>query len=341
MKDWQIPVLLLFITISNISPIALSAKKKNVVKVSNIEVPEAPKHSTNFSKHGDSWPLFPTVPNPEIPLAMAFAGEKIDLDRLDMFERLDRELTSMTYGHSNILLTLKRANRYFPMIVPILKKYDVPEDFVYLAAIESYLNVRAYSGAKAAGMWQILEGTARQYGLEVSDEVDERYDPEKATVAAAKYLKAAYRKYGDWTTVAASYNAGMGRISRELKSQIASNSFDLYLNDETSRYVFRILAMREIFSAPKAYGYSLTARQLYQPINYKEVEVSGAVESWSSWAKDYNITFMQLRELNPWIRRKSLTNAAGKTYKVKIPLENELYRSKRNFKAYNKKWVSE
>lgn len=282
---------------------------------------------------------FSNIYNPKIPMSVNFAGNKIDLDRLDLFERFDREFTSMIFGHSNTLLTLKRANRFYPEIIPILKKYNVPEDFFYLAAIESMFNIRAISGARAAGLWQLMPETARQYGLEVTDDVDERYDPIKSTIAAAKYLTNGYRKYGDWATVAASYNAGMGRISKELEAQLTESSLDLYLNEETSRYVFRILAMKIILENPKEYGFNVAVDQLYQPVRYKEVTVDSSVSSWSEWAKKYNISFLQLKELNPWIRSKSLRNQNSKSYVIKIPLKNELYRSTRDFKAYNKKWA--
>ena len=283
--------------------------------------------------------VFTEMVNPEIPMKATLAGETVNLDRIDMAERLDRELTSIVYGHSNTSLVLKRANRYFPMIAPILEQNGVPLDFIYLAAIESSLNVRAYSRANAAGLWQFLAATAKQYGLEVNDEVDERYHPEKSTLAACKYLKAGYKKYGHWATVAASYNAGMGRISGALEKQLVDNSFDLYLNEETSRYVFRFLAMKMVLENPRAYGYCLTAKQLYQPIACKEEAVSGSVASWSQWARDRGISYAQLRELNPWIRASSLTNKAKKTYTVKIPITTELYRSKRKHTVWNKKWV--
>ena len=174
----------------------------------------------------------------------------------------------------------------------------------------------------------------------MNDEVDERYHPEKSTVAACKYLKAGYKKYGHWATVAASYNAGMGRISGALEKQLVDNSFDLYLNEETSRYVFRFLAMKMVLENPRTYGYRLTAKQLYQPIACKEEAVSGSVASWSQWARERGISYAQLRELNPWIRASSLTNKAKKTYMVKIPIATELYRSKRKFTVWNKKWVN-
>ena len=286
-----------------------------------------------------SGPVFSTTASPDIPGSVTFAGEKISFDRLDMAERLDRELTGVIYGQTTTELCFKRANRYFPALAQILKDQGVPMDFLYLAVTESSMDYNAYSSAKAAGMWQLLAGTARDYGLEVSDDVDERYDPEKSTVAACKYLKAAYKKYGHWPTVAASYNAGMQRLSNELSKQQVENSFDLYLVQETSRYVFRIIAYKLVMEAPKRYGYRFSRKNLWQPVSYTTVEVTGSVANWVDWAKARGITYAQLREANPWIRSTKLTNPAGKTYKVRIPKQSDLYRSKRSFTAYNKEWV--
>lgn len=278
--------------------------------------------------------------NPTTPKKVKFADVAIDLDRIDMAERLDRELTAMMYTHGNTLLTIKRANRYFPVMAPILKANDVPTDLLCLACIESYLNTRALSGAKAAGMWQFMPATAKEYGLEVNDYVDERYHVEKATEAACKYLKAAYAKYGNWESAAASYNGGMGRISSELSSQMAQSAYDLYLTDETSRYMFRLLAMKMILDKPSRYGYHLTEDQLYQPIEYDSVEVTDSIDSWPQWAIDHGTTYMILREHNPWIRAKSLPNKSGKTYVVLIPKETSLYRSSQHHhKTYNSNWV--
>ena len=293
-----------------------------------------------YSKTGTSAsPVFSTTASPDIPMSVTFAGETISFDRLDMAERLDRELTSIIYGQTTTELCFKRANRYFPVLAKILKEQNVPLDFLYLAVTESSMDYNAYSSAKAAGMWQLLAGTGRDYGLEVTDEVDERYDPEKSTVAACKYLKAAYKKYGHWPTVAASYNAGMGKISSELSKQRVDNSFDLYLVQETSRYVFRIIAYKLLMESPKRYGYRFSRKHLYQPVSYTTVEVAGAVASWVDWAKDRGITYAQLREANPWIRSTKLTNASGKTYQVRIPKQSDLYRSKRTNSVYNKDWV--
>ncbi len=284
-------------------------------------------------------PVFSTAASPDIPMSVTFAGEKISVDRLDMAERLDRELTGIIYGHTTTQLCFKRANRYFPALAAILKEQGVPLDFLYLAVTESSMDYNAYSSARAAGLWQFLAGTGRDYGLEVNDEVDERYDPEKSTVAACKYLKAAYKKYGHWPTVAASYNAGMQRISNEMSSQKVDNSFDLYLVQETSRYVFRIIAYKLVMESPKRYGYRFSRKNLWQPVAYTTVDVTGSVPSWIDWARSKGLTYAQLREANPWIRSTRLTNSAGKTYKVRIPKKDELYRSKRKFTVYNKDWV--
>ena len=215
----------------------------------------------------------------------------------------------------------------------------MPEDLIYLAVAESSLDPTALSPAKAAGIWQFMPATGKQYGLEVNDDVDERYDIEKETVAACKYLRNSYSKYHNWATVCASYNAGSGKISSELSNQQVNNSFDLRLVSETSRYVFRIIAYKIFLENPKRYGYRIHADQLYQPIECDIVEVSTPVGDWVSWAKNHGLTYAQLRDANPWIRSTKLPNASGKVYKVKVPRESSLYRSKTEKSVYNRNWV--
>ncbi|MBD5354692.1 MAG: lytic transglycosylase domain-containing protein [Bacteroides sp.] len=285
--------------------------------------------------------VYSEVINPRIPSKLKFADQTIDLDRTDRWERLDRELTSMVYTHGNTLLAIKRANRYFPMLAPLLQKNGVPSDLIYLAVIESTLNPRALSPAKAGGLWQFMPTTAKEYGLEVNDYVDERYDPVKATEAACRYLKKSYAKYGNWESVAASYNGGVARITNELAAQQVDTAYDLYLADETMRYMFRLLAMKLIMENPKDYGFRLSSDQLYQPLEYTTVEVSTPVEDWPTWAKEHGIDYMTLRENNPWIRAKSLPNKTGKTYLVNVPTKDSMSRARQKKSVYNPAWVTD
>lgn len=294
----------------------------------------------SFSVYAGHTNGFSNVINPDIPMEMEFAGQKISLDRYDMMERLDRELTSMIYTHGNTLLTIKRANRLFPIMAPILKEQGVSLDLLYIACIESTLDTRAVSTAKAAGLWQFMPETGRQYGLEVNEYVDERYNIEKATVAACKYFKSAYSKYGNWESVAASYNGGTGRISSEMTKQGMKSAFDLYLVNETNRYIFRLLAQKMIMENPSKYGFHLTDNQLYQPIETKDIEVSSSVADWQKWAIEHETNYMVLRDLNPWIRDRSLPNKSGKTYIVKVPADKDaMLRSKNSTKTYNSNWT--
>lgn len=285
---------------------------------------------------------FQPVVSPPVPRKINFAGKEYDFDRSDLYERLDRELSQMCYSHSVTLLMLKRANRYLPVIAPILKKNGVPEDLVYLACIESTLNPRAYSPAKAAGIWQFLASTAKQYGLEVNDYVDERYNIEKATAAAARYLKNSYAKYGNWESAMASYNGGQARITKELDSQLADSSFDLWLAEETTRYPFRVLAAKTILENPSKYGFNILADQFYAPMQYTEETVTETIDDLPQWARDHGTTYAMLREYNPWLRAKSLPVTAGKTYKIKIPKKSSLSKSANSItkaSLYNPNWV--
>jgi len=280
----------------------------------------------------------------EVPDEVTFAGETFNLQRYDMHERYDREINSFTYWHSSTLLLIKRANRYFPIIEPILKKNGIPDDFKYLAVIESSLDPRAYSSAKASGLWQFIQSAAKIYGLEITSEVDERYSVEKSTEAACKYLNTSYQKYGSWSSSALSYNAGMGRITGELDKQQAEDGLDLWLVEETSRYFYRMLAAKSIFENPYKYGFVLTADQLYKPIDFKEVEVKESIADLTEFAKKYDITYAQLKDFNSWLRDRKLTITAKnqKTYTILVPKKESLYYKKgEKIKVHNKNWITE
>ena len=278
-----------------------------------------------------------------VPEHIEFCGKKISLDRYDMHERYDREINAFTYLHSTTLLLFKRANRYFPVIEPILKKNGIPDDFKYLAVIESNLNPRAVSTAKATGLWQFMADTAIKFGLEVNDQVDERYHIEKSTEAACKYLNEAYLRYEDWASVAASYNGGMARISSELNNQMVNTSFDLLLVEETSRYVFRMMAVKEVFKNPYKYGFVLKKEDLYPVIRTKKVEISTSIPNLTAFAQGYNISYYQLKEFNIWMRNRDLNISPKnpKTYIIDIPLTEDLYYSKNKIKVHDKTWLAE
>jgi membrane-bound lytic murein transglycosylase D len=278
---------------------------------------------------------------PEIPESVEFCGKIIDLRRNDLRERFDREMLAMMYMHSATLTLLKRANRYFPVIEPILKANGIPDDIKYLACIESTLNPRAVSTVKAVGMWQFMPETAKQYGLEVNDYVDERYNVEKETQAACDYLKEAYKQYKDWGSACAAYNAGTNRINSELTKQQASSGLDLWLVEETQRYVFRILACKVFFQNPKKYGFFIKGDQLYQPIQFRDSVVTSSVSDWVSFARVLNITYYELKAYNSWIRGDSLPNPGMKTYKVSIPLKESRYFDEKKVVVHQKNWVTD
>lgn len=236
-----------------------------------------------------------------------------------LLERLDRELSVNSYWEANTLINLKSSLRYFSVIEPILARYGVPDDFKYMAVAESNLR-NEVSSAGAKGIWQFLESTAEYYGLEISTEVDERYHLEKSTEAACKYLKEYYDQFGNWTLSAAAYNMGAPRLAKYLEEQKAQSYYDLNLNSETSRYVFRVIAMKEIMRNPVSYGFYLDTEDLYQPLNYSIVTVEEAVLSWGEFAVAHGTTYRMLKVFNPWLITNSLTNKDKKKYEVKIPL---------------------
>lgn len=253
------------------------------------------------------------------PTNIDFAGEEAPLNISDVRERLDRELLINANLDATTLLIIKRANRAFPIIEPILAKYQVPDDFKYLAVIESGL-VNAVSPAGARGVWQFMPATAKEKGMEVNDMVDERYHLEKSTEAACKYLVEAKAKFGSWTLAAASYNGGMTGVNKQIEMQQVSNYYDLLLNDETSRYVFRILALKEIMKDPAKYGFAIDLNQLYVNLPSKIITVDTSITDLAAFAKTQGINYKILKIHNPWLRDKKLLNPSKKKYELQIPL---------------------
>jgi len=259
----------------------------------------------------------------EIPQKLDLAGESVPLERLDVRESLDRELLVNTYWHSQTFLFFKRAYRYFPVIEPILKKNGIPDDFKYLALIESGL-VNVISPSGATGYWQFIEATGNKYGLIINDEVDERYHLEKSTEAFCKYIKSSYNLFKSWTLSAAAYNMGDAGLENHIKNQKVYNYYDLYLNNETARYVFRILAVKIIFEAPRKYGFYFEDYNLYPPVKTESVEVDTTIKDLPQFALDKGINYKILKEYNPWLKKTSLINKGKNTYFIKIPLADEL-----------------
>ena len=256
-----------------------------------------------------------------VPENISFASEPVPLDIPDVYERLDKELQINTYFHSNTLFLIKRAHRWLPQIEKILREHDVPEDFKYLPLIESNL-LNDISPKNAVGYWQILKSAGKENGLEINDEVDERYDPLKATEAACRYLKKAYRKFGNWTLVAASYNRGMSGLGRAIDNQQVDTYYDLYLNEETSRYVFRILAIKEIAENPLRYGFRVNPKHLYQEEPLRYVEVDETIKDLVSFAQQHSTNYKLIKRYNPWLRDDRLTVRKGKQYRIALPEEN-------------------
>ena len=257
----------------------------------------------------------------KIPNGLSFAGEKVPTELDDIKERMDRELLVNTYWQSNGLLLIKRAHKYFPLIEPLLKKYGIPDDFKYLAVAESGLENNS-SPAGAAGFWHFLKSSAKEYGLEVNQNVDERYNLEKSTKVAAEYLKKSKKRFGTWTLAAAAYNAGNARIARNLKKQQVTNYYDLLLNSETSRYVFRIVALKEVLSNPRKYGFEFEEDDLYNLPDIKTVKVDTVITNIASFAKKFKTNYKELKLNNAWLRENKLNNKSRKLYKIQIPNSN-------------------
>ncbi len=258
-----------------------------------------------------------------LPKNLVFLNERVPLERYNISEKLDRELLVNTYWQSQTLLFFKRTQKWFPIIEPILKEEGVPDDFKYLAVIESGLQ-DIVSPSGAAGFWQIMKSTGKEYGLEVNSSVDERYHLEKATRAACTYLKEAYEKYGSWIIAAASYNMGMNGMNRRLEEQSVGSYFDLHLNSETARYVYRMMAVKLILENPSDFGFTFREKDLYRNIPTQEVEVSSSINDLSSFALEQGISLSLLKTLNPWLRSDQLSVSANNKYQIAVPTEQYL-----------------
>ena len=277
---------------------------------------------------------------PSVPDYVVFAGQTIKFDRADLRERLDRELIAFTYSHNMSTLMIKRANRYFPQVEPILKRMGVPDDLKYLMVIESNLDPQAASSAGAAGLWQFIQSTGRAYGLEVNANIDERYHTVKATEAACRFLKEAYEKYGNWMTVAASYNGGQQGMDRRILDQHQTDAMDMWLVNETSRYIFRLLAVKMMFENPSLFGFSFKREDLYPYIPIKEqVKITDPVEDLVSFAEDHGISYADLKRANLWLRETKLNNKSHRTYYVDIPDVKALYYDPSKTKVHSPAWV--
>ncbi|MBN1119124.1 MAG: lytic transglycosylase domain-containing protein [Bacteroidales bacterium] len=266
-----------------------------------------------------------TVPfiasTPILPDTIDFCFERVPVEYFDVKESLERELTVNMYWHSQTIWLIQRANRYFPEIEPILQQNNIPDDFKYLAIAESGLQ-NVVSPAGATGFWQLLEGTAKDYGLEINEEVDERYHIEKSTVAACKYFQESFDRYQSWTLAAASYNVGRRGVDRQIEKQKENNYYDLLFNEETARYVYRALAFKLVFENPEKYGFIMPVEKRYQVIPYKEIDIDVPVESWADFAHEHNTNYKLIKFLNPWLRVEKLSNKTGKTYTIRIPKRN-------------------
>ncbi len=277
---------------------------------------------------------------PSVPDYVVFAGQTIKFDRADLRERLDRELIAFTYSHNMSTLMIKRANRYFPQVEPILKRMGVPDDLKYLMVIESNLDPQAASSAGAAGLWQFIQSTGRAYGLEVNANIDERYHTVKATEAACRFLKEAYEKYGNWMTVAASYNGGQQGMDRRILDQHQTDAMDMWLVNETSRYIFRLLAVKMMFENPSLFGFSFKREDLYPYIPIKEqVKITDPVEDLVSFAEDHGISYADLKRANLWLRETKLNNKSHRTYYIDIPDVKAQYYDPSKTKVHSPAWV--
>jgi hypothetical protein len=253
-----------------------------------------------------------------LPDSVMFAGETMPLQNFDTRESLDRELNATAYRHGSTLLTIKRAGRYFPEIEKILRENDIPEDFKYLACAESDLS-NVISPAGATGFWQIMEDTGKEYGMTINKEIDDRYNLEKSTRFACSFFKKAYERYGSWTMAAASYNNGFNGLDEQVGIQKETNYYNLLLNEETARYIFRIAALKLVMSEPSKYGFVIMPEDTYRPVPYTEVKVDTSVTSFEQFARHFDTNYKMLKFHNPWLRKPFLTNNDGREYIIRVP----------------------
>lgn len=260
----------------------------------------------------------PAASSWSLPETVSFAGEEMPLQYFDTRESLDRELNATAYRHGSTILTIKRAGRYFPEIEKILMENGIPDDFKYLACAESDLS-NVVSPAGATGFWQIMENTGKEYGMTINKEIDNRYNLEQSTLFACRYFRKAYEKYGSWTMAAASYNNGFSGLDEQISIQKETNYYNLLLNEETARYIFRIVSLKLIISDPSKYGFNINPEDLYKPVPYKEVEVDTTIASFEQFARNFDTNYKILKFLNPWLRKPFLTNNDGRKYVIRIP----------------------
>ena len=274
---------------------------------------------TNAAEQPDEeFPQGYRIISPKFPEYLEFAGERIPTENFEVYERMDREFLSNTYWHSSTIIAIKRANRWFPVIEPILKKNNIPDDFKYMCIAESNLE-NVISPAGATGFWQFMKEAGVKYGLEINDQVDERYDVEKSAEAACKYLQDSYNLFGSWISAAASYNMGQEGITEQRGRQKATNYFNLVLNQETSRFVARIVALKYIMQNPQNFGFDIKEEDLYQPLEYYEVTLDSSVTDFADYAKSLGVNYFILKMYNPWLRDNKLDNKSRKTYVIKLP----------------------
>ncbi|MFM7024344.1 MAG: transglycosylase SLT domain-containing protein [Flavobacteriales bacterium] len=293
-------------------------KKKGLIAFSTVAVLFVVIELFTFSREAEKYPFTIIFKDFKISPDINFCGEPVPFQSDDIRERFDREILKNAYWQSETIMYFKRAKRWFPVIEPILKQYGLPDDLKYVAIIESGL-VNVVSPAGATGFWQIMERTGKEYGMEIREEVDDRYDVEKSTHAACKYFRSAYRKFKSYTAAAASYNMGMGGLASKMEEQGVNSYYDLLLNTETSRYVFRILSYKEIFNNPKYYGYDPENIDGYPPYDVYSVKVDSTIPDLMRYALSKNSNYKILKTLNPWLREKRLTVRPGTSYTIKLP----------------------